>query len=90
MCSAVNNGRPGLSTALPVPNWPPPPAPSQFSASNVVAILQAILANTERQDKQLTKVCCKEQGELKEIATATQVKDDMESLVARVTALEQQ
>ena len=84
---------PGLNTAMPLPNPPPPPAPSQSSSSNVEAMLQMILANTEKHDKQLSKVC-REQGELKEIAskaltTATQVKDDMESLTARVVALEQ-
>ena len=94
MGAAMNEGPPGLNTALPIPNPPPPPAPSQSSASNVETMLQAILANTEKHDRQLSKVC-REQGELKEIAskaltTATQVKDDMENLAARVTALEQQ
>ena len=93
MGSAMQDGPPGLNTAMPMPNPPPPPAPSQSSASNVEAMLQMILANTEKHDKQLSKVC-REQGELKEIAskappTATQDKDDMESLTARVVALEQ-
>ena len=94
MNSAMQDGPPGLNTAMPIPHPPPPPAPAQSSSQNIEAMLQMILSNTEKHDKQLTKVC-REQGELKEIAskaltTATQVKDDMESLTARVVALEQQ
>ena len=57
-------------------------------------MLKTILANTDNQGKQLSKVS-RDQEEIKEIAsraltTATQVKEDVVNLAARVSALEQQ
>ena len=89
MGPAVNDGPPGLTLAMPLPNPPPPRGPIRNPMPQMwKPCLQAILANTERHDKQFSKVC-REQDELKETAnktltTASQVKDDMESLIARL------
>ena len=74
-----NEGPPGLNTAMPFPNPPPPPLPAPQQPSNMEAMLKAILANTDNQGKQLSKVS-RDQEDIKEIAsraltTATQVKD---------------